>query len=268
MQQRMRKKLDNSEIPLDRERVDRVFSEEDSNIRPFEFNENVAHVFDDMACRSIPHYQEVQKLVASLALTFFQEGSAIWDLGCSTGTTMALIAQGFKDHDITDYNIIGVDSSDAMCKEANEKLNTLAIDREKQRVVNGDLLKIEIQNPSVIIMNYTLQFVKPLMREALIKKIYDSLPHNGILLVSDKMVQSHTDVSRIFIEYYYNFKRTNGYSELEISQKREALENVLIPYSVEEELNLFKRSGFEVIDTFFSWYNFSSFICIKKEKSK
>ena len=84
-------------------------------------------------------------------------------------------------------------------------------------------------------MNYTLQFIDPLHREKLVRRIYEGLNHNGILLVSDKTLQSHTDLSRIFVDNYYNLKRTNGYSELEISRKREALENVLIPYPVKEE---------------------------------
>ena len=113
-------------------------------------------------------------------------------------------------------------------------------------------------------MNYTLQFLDPLEREPLIRRIYEGLNHNGILLVSDKTLQSHTDISRIFIDNYYNMKRANGYSELEISRKREALENVLIPYPIREEENLFRNAGFEAVDLFYTWYNFSSFICLKK----
>jgi len=243
---------------------DKVFSEELTSIRPFEFNEKVAHVFDDMAERSIPFYKEVQKMVTGLALTFFQEGSTIYDLGSSTATTMSLISQGMKDHRIDDYNIIGIDSSSAMCHEAELKLKSVDADLKKIHIEEGDLFDCQIENASVVIMNYTLQFIDPLKREKLISNIYKGLRHNGILLVSDKMVQSNTDTSRIFIENYYDMKRTNGYSDLEISQKREALENVLIPYSVKEEEQLFKNCGFEAVDTFFTWYNFSSFICMKK----
>ena len=243
---------------------DKVFSEEIPNIRPFEFNEKVAHVFDDMAERSIPFYKEVQKMVTGLALTFFQEGSTIYDLGSSTATTISLISQGLKDHEITDYRIKGIDSSAAMCHEAEIKLKSIDADMKKIEITEGDLFDCPIENASVVIMNYTLQFIDPLKREKLISHIYKGLRHNGILLVSDKMLQSNTDTSRIFIENYYDMKRTNGYSDLEISQKREALENVLIPYSVKEEVALFRNCGFEAIDMFFSWYNFSSFICMKK----
>jgi tRNA (cmo5U34)-methyltransferase len=243
---------------------DKVFSEHIQNIRPFEFNEKVAHVFDDMAERSIPFYKEVQKMVTGLALTFFQKGSNIYDLGSSTATTISLISQGLKDHDIKDYAIFGIDSSSAMCREAEVKLKSIDADMKKIHLQEGDLFDCQIENASVVIMNYTLQFIDPLKREKLISHIYKGLRHNGILLVSDKMLQSNTDTRRIFIENYYEMKRTNGYSDLEISQKREALENVLIPYSVKEEERLFRNCGFEAVDTFFTWYNFSSFICMKK----
>jgi tRNA (cmo5U34)-methyltransferase len=243
---------------------DKVFSEHIQTIRPFEFNEKVAHVFDDMAERSIPFYKEVQKMITGLALTFFQEGSAIYDLGSSTATTISLISQGLKDHKINDFTIRGIDSSSAMCREAAIKLQSIEADMDKISISEGDFFDFPIENASVVIMNYTLQFVDPLKREKLISRIYNGLRHNGVLLISDKMLQSNTDTSRIFIEHYYDMKRTNGYSELEISQKREALENVLIPYSVKEEEKLFRHCGFDAVDTFFTWYNFSSFVCMKK----
>lgn len=245
-------------------KVDKVFSNPIGKIPPFTFNEKVAHVFDDMAERSIPHYREVQKLITELSLTFFQQGSKIYDLGCSTATTSALIYQGLIDHGVTDFTIKGIDSSKPMCEEAQVKLDSLNASSDHVTITHGDFLSEEIHDASVVIMNYTLQFIDPMQRETLIKKIYDGLRHNGVLLVSDKLLQTNTDISRTFIDKYYNMKRLNGYSELEISQKREALENVLIPYSLEEETALFKDCGFKGVDIFFSWYNFTSFICIKK----
>lgn len=245
-------------------REDKVFSNLMVDIPPFVFNEKVAHVFDDMAERSIPFYKEVQKMLTDLSLTFFQEGSKIYDLGCSTATTSALVYQGLVDLGITDFTIKGIDSSDAMCEEAQIKLDSIGASKEQVSITKGDFLTEDIHDASVVIMNYTLQFIDPLKREALIKKVYDGLRHNGVLLVTDKLLQSNTDMSRTFIDKYYNMKRLNGYSELEISQKREALDNVLIPYTLEEETELFESCGFKGVDAFFSWYNFTSFICIKK----
>ena len=245
-------------------REDKVFSNPMGTIPPFTFNEKVAHVFDDMAERSIPFYKEVQKMLTDLSLTFFQPGSKIYDLGCSTATTSALVYQGLIDLGVTDFTIKAIDNSEAMCEEAQIKLNSIGASKEQVVISNSDFLSEDITSASVVIMNYTLQFIDPLKRETLIKKIYDGLNHNGVLLVTDKLLQSNTDISRTFIDKYYNMKRLNGYSELEISQKREALDNVLIPYTLEEETELFKSCGFKGVDSFFSWYNFTSFICIKK----
>jgi tRNA (cmo5U34)-methyltransferase len=247
-------------------RKDRVFDDRDPVIRPFEFNETVAHVFDDMARRSIPHYKDVQQMVTTLALTFFQEGSRIYDLGCSTGTTIALILEGLREHGLKDYDIRGIDSSAPMCNEAREKLSALDHSPERVHIQEADILSTPIENASVVIMNYTLQFIDPFHREELIRRVYEGLNHNGILLVSDKTLQSHTDISRIFVDNYYDMKKKNGYSELEIARKREALENVLIPYPIREEEELFRGCGFEAVDLFYTWYNFSSFICLKKGK--
>lgn len=243
---------------------DEIYSRPEERIAPFEFNDRVAHVFDDMAERSIPHYREVQRIIATLVRTYYQEGSVLYDLGCSTGTTLVLSAQSLEEWNQNEYHLVGIDSSSAMCDEAREKILKTGLDSEKVQVFHNDLMNASLDKASVVILNYTLQFIKPMMREKLIKRIYDSLNHNGILLVSDKTLQSHTDISRSFIDNYYGFKRRNGYSELEISQKREALENVLIPYTVKEEKELFYHCGFESVDSFFSWFNFSSFICLKK----
>ncbi|MDC7221281.1 MAG: carboxy-S-adenosyl-L-methionine synthase CmoA [Spirochaetales bacterium] len=248
---------------MSQERVDRVFHG-DGEVKPFEFNENVAHVFDDMAERSIPWYREVQRMVTTLGVTFFKPGSRIYDLGCSTGTTMALLAQAFEERGVDDYRLMGVDNSEPMCREAREKLGKSPASPDRWTVDCNDLESYPIENASVVVMNYTLQFVDPLAREELMGKIYRGLNHNGVLLISDKTQQSHTDTSRIFMDNYYHMKRQNGYSEMEISRKREALENVLIPYTVEEEKELFRQSGFEAVDLFFTWFNFSSFICMKK----
>ncbi len=243
------------------DRRDRVFHG-DGEVLPFEFNDSVAHVFDDMAQRSIPWYKEVQRMITTLGLTFYREGSQIYDLGCSTGTTLALLAQAFSERGIADYRMVGIDNSEAMCREAREKIGPAGGDRISIRC--ADLEETPLENASVVIMNYTLQFIDPLAREELIGRIYRGLNHNGVLIVSDKTLQSHTDTSRIFVDNYYHMKRQNGYSEMEISRKREALENVLIPYRVEEERDLFLKSGFEGVDIFFTWFNFSSFICLKK----
>ncbi|MFP4364588.1 MAG: carboxy-S-adenosyl-L-methionine synthase CmoA [Spirochaetia bacterium] len=244
-------------------RKDRIFSQPAERIKPFEFNEKVAHVFDDMAKRSIPFYREVQGMVTELASAFFKPGTVIYDLGCSTGTTAILLANQLHSLGHSEFEIHGIDSSKPMCEEAVSKINDDDIAKNHVRIHHGNITSWDLANASVVIMNYTLQFIPPLKREELVNRVFSSLIHKGIFLVSEKNLQSSTDISRIFIDRYYDFKRQNGYSELEISRKREALENILIPYSVEEEKKLFRQAGFESVDMFFTWYNFSSFICMK-----
>ncbi len=243
---------------------DELFKKRLSAIKPFEFNENVAAVFDDMAERSIPFYKEVQRMIVELSLRFFKHGTRIYDLGCSTGTTSVLLAHAFRDAAVQEYEIIGIDSSQAMCDKACEKLERAGVSRGHTHIRQGNIVEEQFEQASVVIMNYTLQFIDPLKRETLIDAVFGGLCRNGILIVSDKMLQSSTDVSRIFANSYYDFKRRNGYSELEISQKRDALENILIPYHVKEEESLFYSAGFASVDIFFSWYNFTSFLCMKR----
>jgi len=116
-------------------------------------------------------------------------------------------------------------------------------------------------------MCWTLQFVRPLGRDNLIRWIYDALVDDGVLIVTEKILTNNGNMNRLFIDYYYEFKRRNGYSDTEIARKREALENVLIPYRLEENVDLFRRNGFEMVETFFQWFNFAGFLCVKKPAS-
>ena len=252
---------------MDNEKRDQVFAQPRGEIKAFEFNETVAQVFDDMANRSIPFYSQVEGMTASLAATFWQDDTAIYDLGCSTATCSLLILDEIRRQRGMipgGFEIQALDSSAPMCVEAREKIRVRGIEEGIIHIRHGDILDIDIRNASVVVMNYTLQFIPPLKRESLVQSIYQGLAENGVLLVSDKTLQNHTDVSRIFIDKYYDYKRSRGYSELEISQKREALENVLIPYHIREEEELFRKCGFDSVDIYFSWYNFSSFICVKR----
>ncbi len=242
---------------------DEVFAGE-GPVRPFEFSQDVARAFDDMAERSIPFYREVQGMVRDLALRFFQPGTRILDLGSSTGWTSALIYQALREQGQEDFRILSLDSSAPMTEEAHRRREALGADPEGWEIRQGDILTESLAGASVVILNYTLQFIPPLKREGLVRRIYQGLSHQGILLVSDKMLQESTDLSRIFIDEYYGFKGKQGYSTLEIARKREALENVLVPYRLKEEEALFRRAGFEAVELFFSWYNFSSFLCLKQ----
>ena len=224
--------------------------------KQFEFDEDVASVFDDMLSRSVPHYDDMLNLTTAFALKYTQENSTIYDLGCSTATTLINIAK----NSTTSLNLIGIDTSNAMLNRAKHKANAYGIDIS---FIEDDIFNVDFQSSNVIISNYTLQFIRPLQREELVKKIYDSLEVGSIFIFSEKVITDNKTLNKQFIDEYYDFKKTQGYSEFEISQKREALENVLIPYSYEENKKMILDAGFSNFDCIFKWVNFATFVAIK-----
>jgi tRNA (cmo5U34)-methyltransferase len=224
--------------------------------KQFEFDEDVASVFDDMLSRSVPHYEDMLNLTTSFALKYTQENSVIYDLGCSTATTLINIAKNSKNT----LDLVGIDTSSAMLNRAKHKANAYGIDI---KFIEDDIFNVDFKKSNVIISNYTLQFIRPMQREKLIKKIYDSLEPDSIFIFSEKVITDNKILNKQYIDEYYDFKKTQGYSEFEISQKREALENVLIPYSYEENQTMILDAGFKNFDCLFKWINFATFIAIK-----
>ncbi|MBE9536002.1 MAG: carboxy-S-adenosyl-L-methionine synthase CmoA [Proteobacteria bacterium] len=236
---------------------DKLFNS-DSVAGKFRFDESVAEVFDDMLARSIPYYSDMQRMITTLAQKHYQEGSRIYDLGCSTGTTILNLSARIKSDRL---KIIGIDSSQPVIERARLKLDDAGL--ANAELVCKDVMEAEIKNASVVIMNYTLQFIPPDKRHDLLKKIYEGLLQGGILLLSEKVLEESSQATELFIEEYYDFKRIMGYSELEISRKREALDDVLIPFTTKEESALLGGAGFEASSIFFKCYNFASFIAFK-----
>ena len=236
------------------ENKDKVFDKPIT--KQFEFDEEVASVFDDMLDRSVPYYKESLDLTINFALKYLNDKDKVFDLGCSTASTLISLAQNSKKK----LNLIGIDSSSAMLQRAKTKVHAFGLDID---FVCDDIFNVDMSNSKVIIANYTLQFIRPLQREKLIKKIYDSLEEGGIFIFSEKVISNDKVLNKHCIDEYYDFKKTQGYSEFEIAQKREALENVLIPYSEDENKNMIKDAGFATCDTIFKWVNFATFIAIK-----
>lgn len=240
--------------------MDQVFKDEITKVSDFKFGTTVVNVFDDMVSRSVPYYNEMQRMLAEIAADHVKEGTFVYDLGCSTGTTLIGLDQLIP----SDIRFIGIDESQEMLDKCDVKLKEAGFVRPYD-LVAGDLhQQLPIHNGSVVILCLTLQFVRPLYRERLLKNIYDGLNPGGVLLLVEKVLAESSIFNRDFIKYYYNYKRRNHYSELEISQKREALENVLIPYKLSENMLLLKEAGFADCEIFFKWYNFSGMIAYKK----
>lgn len=238
---------------------DQIFASKQRVIKDFNFGQKTAVVFDDMLIRSVPFYREMQRMIGEIASDFAVDGTNVYDLGCSTGTTFlaldAVVPKGVR--------FVGVDSSPEMLNRAREKFKEHKL-AHRVKLVCADLNQtVTVTNASLVIMNLTLQFVRPLKRQRLIRSIANGMNKDGALVLIEKVLSRHSMLNRFFIKYYYAFKERNGYSKLEISQKREALENVLIPYRIEENAELLLANGFSECDVFFKWYNFSGLIAIK-----
>ena len=234
---------------------DRVFSKPIK--KQFEFDEEVAAVFDDMLSRSVPFYEEAQRITEFFALKYLKEGGRLYDLGSSTASVLINLQKKlpFK------ASLIGLDNSKAMLEQAQKKINAYKMDIELKE---ADILTYDYKEADVFISNYTLQFIRPLVREELVRKIYEALKSEGAFIFSEKLISHDKRLNKELIELYYDFKKRQGYSEFEIMQKREALENVLVPYSEEENIAMAKKAGFAHCEVIFRWANFATFIAIKK----
>jgi tRNA (cmo5U34)-methyltransferase len=242
---------------------DEVFGTTAARGSDFQFNEEVASVFDDMLVRSVPFYLEQQSLIEEITRRFVLPDSNVVDLGCSTGTTLIRLAK-LLDPAI---GLIGYDNSEPMLDRARSNAAEMGVGERiefRHGDFNENLDVLRIENASAVTICWTLQFVRPLHRGRLIRKIYEGMVNGGVLIVTDKVLTNDSSMNRFFIDFYYDFKRRNGYSEQEISKKREALENVLIPYRFDENFELFRSNGFETVETFFQWYNFAGFLCVKQ----
>ncbi|CCQ91205.1 tRNA (cmo5U34)-methyltransferase [Nitrospina gracilis 3/211] len=238
---------------------DDLFARDDAPEK-FEFNESVARVFDNMLERSVPFYKECQQMVVSLTATYAQPGTRVYDLGCSTGTLVREMARALSAS--SDVRFVGIDNSDAMIKKARRKLKEFG---GRCEVVAGDLNgPLELADASVVVMNYTLQFLPPAKRQALLKRIHQSLLPGGALILIEKVKAEAETLDPVFVERYYAYKREMGYSRMEISRKREALEQVLVPLRPGENVTILEKAGFRDVDVFFKWFNFCGFVALRR----
>ena len=239
---------------------DQLFRKKRSVVNDFQFGRDTAVVFDDMLVRSVPFYLEMQRMIAEIAADFGVPGTNLYDLGCSTGNTFLsldpVVHPGVR--------FVGVDSSQDMLNQAREKLQQHRVARPYE-LVCADLNRgVQLANASMVVMTLTLQFVRPLYRHQLMKTIAEGVNDRGCLILVEKVLPKDSTLNRLFIKYYYAFKERQGYSKMEISQKREALENILVPYRLEENIELLLSSGFRQCEVFFKWYNFCGILALKE----
>lgn len=226
--------------------------------KPFAFNAEVAGVFDDMVKRSIPLYCDVTPYLGDWALDYYKAGTNVYDIGCSTGTTMLHLSQRLEKP----VTFIGIDNSPAMIEKAEEKLRAIPA-QHRHHLVCDDVMTQNISNASIVILNYTLQFLPIASRYGLLKRIYDGLCPGGILFLSEKVRFDHPQFQETSTNIYENFKERQGYSRTEIEMKKEALDNVLVPFTEQEHRSALKNAGFHSYDSVMKWNNFMSLVAFK-----
>ncbi len=224
----------------------------------FTFNKDVVGVFPDMINRSVPGYATVISMTGLLAARYARTGTRIYDLGCSLGASLLSAA---RQPNCQTNTFIGIDNSEAMLTAARDVLDKevpgLAIE-----LIESDILDAPIDNASVVIMNYTLQFVPVASRLSLLKKIRSALAPGDALILSEKIKLDSPTMDDTMIAMHHDFKRAKGYSDLEIAQKRQALENVLIPEPLDIHFERLKKAGFSDGSCWFQCFNFASMIAI------
>lgn len=248
---------------------DNIFKQKVETVKDFQFDKKVAAVFEDMAQRSIPFYNSLTKEIAKLVCLFHQPNTLIYDLGTSIATvsiqTAKYLNKKYKNNQ--DYKIVAVDSSEEMLNKASTKMQKkfkkIPSLCENIKLVHQNVREISIDSPtSVILLNFTMQFVQKQEREILIKKLYDSLNKNGVLILSEKITPSNPDDANFYQLIYENFKALNGYSETEIKQKRQSLENIMLTETMEIHQERLENAGFNA-RLWFAGYNFCSWIAVK-----
>ena len=223
--------------------------------KQFEFDKSVASVFDDMISRSVPFYKESSNLICKLLSRILKENAKCVDLGCSTAELLLNLHQKRGD-----LNLFGVDNSPSMLEIAAAKATAYGA---KINFSCEDILECDFKGADCVILNYTLQFIRPIKRAEFMRKICENLSDNGVFIFSEKLVYSDKTLSKEMIEIYEDYKENQGYSKYEIAEKRKALENVLIPYTEDENKTLALNSGFKSVETIFKWANFAVFMARK-----
>jgi tRNA (cmo5U34)-methyltransferase len=240
---------------------DLLFAAPIAQLGDFCFDAQVADVFPDMIQRSVPGYSNILSAIGMMTERFAQPGSTLYDLGCSLGAATLMMRRHLP---YSDCNIIGIDNSAAMVERCRSHVSAFKSTIPVE-IREGDICEVAIENASVVVLNFTLQFIAPEQRLPLLQRIYQGLRPGGLLILSEKFKFDDEPVSDLIIDLHLDFKRANGYSELEISQKRTLLENVLRADTVATHKARLISAGFIHTDLWFQCFNFGSLIAIKPE---
>jgi tRNA (cmo5U34)-methyltransferase len=243
---------------------DQLFANPLASLAAFRFDAAVVAVFEDMIKRSVPGYEAIITMIGELSERYAQDNTFCYDLGCSLGAASLAMAESLNGQGLMGKSckIIAVDNSAEMIQRCQQLLagrkSTIPIE-----VVCDDVCTVPISNASIIVLNFTLQFIALEQRQGLIKRLYQALVPGGVLILSEKICFDDIHHQQLMIKLHHNFKRANGYSDLEIAQKRTALENVLIPETLQQHRERFLQAGFKHSDVWFQCFNFASILAVK-----
>ena len=238
---------------------DDIFAEPLAQVPDFSFDAQVADVFPDMIQRSVPGYQTIIQTIGKLSSRFQQADSNYYDLGCSLGAATLAMRRNIT---AANSNIIAVDNSTAMVERCERHLQAFRSEVPVQ-VKLADIREQSIENAAIVVINFTLQFLPKADHSALLQRVYQGLKPGGVLILSEKFISADSIANDLLVELHYDFKRANGYSELEISQKRSALENVMKPDTLAEHQQRLTAAGFNSQTLWFQCFNFCSMVAIK-----
>lgn len=238
---------------------DQIYSKPLSQVGQFEFDDAVADVFPDMIARSVPGYASMLAMVEQITQTHAVPGSQLYDLGCSLGAA----TQRMRRHAPPSCQLHAVDSSPAMISRLREQLAEVESGSCGVTLHEADIRDVTLSDASVVVLNLTLQFLPPEERAPLLGSVADGLVPGGALLLSEKVCFSDPQEQQLMTDLHLDFKRAHGYSELEIAQKRTALEDRLIPETLDIHLDRLRSCGFRQASVWFQCFNFASMIAVK-----
>lgn len=238
---------------------DLIYANPLAEVKQFVFDQTVVDVFPDMIKRSVPGYATIINMIGNLAERYAQADSQCYDLGCSLGAATLAMRHRIQ---AAGCSIIAIDNSPAMVERCQQ---IIAADSGEVGVSLScsNLQDTELTNASMVVLNFTLQFIPIEERLMVLTKIYRALLPGGVLILSEKVAFNDEPHQTLMTELHHNFKRANGYSELEIAQKRSAIENVLIPETLDAHRHRLREAGFNSVDVWFQCFNFASLIAIK-----
>jgi tRNA (cmo5U34)-methyltransferase len=240
---------------------DTLFATPLDKITDFAFDEAVARVFPDMIRRSVPGYTTIIPMIGIITAQYAQNGTACYDLGCSLGASTLAMRHGLKDKQCS---LIAIDNAEAMLERCSHYIE---LDNETTPVelICADINELAFQPCSVITLNFTLQFIAPEKRLALLTRLYKALKPGGVLILSEKICFPSPTEQSSLETLHWDFKRANGYSDLEVSQKRSALEQVLLPDTLDCHKARLRDAGFQEVFLWYQCFNFISLIALKTE---